>query len=230
MSGNLTRHAPYPSLRDLMDTVKREVKIEINCHAVARIESFNPEKQTVEAKISYTKTYYKKDGDGNLVPYAVAYPLLLDCPAIIIGGGGGSLTFPIANGDECLILFNDRDLDNWVSGSNNSQPEIPTLHSLSDGIALVGLRTYKGEPEEYDMERAVLEYNGAIVAVGKNGKVLVKNTATDLKAAIDSLVTALDTFATSTSTAVIEPTLGPAATALKAALVTVSTNIGNILE
>src|SRR5690348_3603604 len=40
-------------------------------------------------------------------------PKLLDCPVLWQGGGGVTFTFPIAAGDECLIVVASRCIDDW---------------------------------------------------------------------------------------------------------------------
>lgn len=68
----------------------------------------------------------------------VALPLLLDCPVIFPRGGGCTLTFPIAEDDECLVVFSSRCIDAWwSSGGIQVQSEL-RMHDLSDGFALPG--------------------------------------------------------------------------------------------
>lgn len=72
---------------------------------------------------------------------SVALPLLLDCPVIFPCGGGFTLTFPITAGDECLVIFASRCIDAWwQSGGLQPQAEF-RMHDLSDGFALVGVRS-----------------------------------------------------------------------------------------
>lgn len=72
----------------------------------------------------------------------VNMPLLLDCPVYFPSGGGFTLTFPIAVGDECLVVFASRCIDAWFEsgGSANQQAEL-RMHDLSDGFAFVGFRS-----------------------------------------------------------------------------------------
>ena len=71
----------------------------------------------------------------------VSLPLLLDCPVVFPSGGGITLTFPIAEGDECLVVFGSRCIDAWwQNGGVQPQAEI-RMHDLSDGFALVGVRS-----------------------------------------------------------------------------------------
>lgn len=68
-------------------------------------------------------------------------PLLLDCPVQFQQGGGCVLTFPIAAGDECMVVFFARCMDSWwFSGGIQPQAEL-RMHDLSDGVVLVGVRS-----------------------------------------------------------------------------------------
>lgn len=71
----------------------------------------------------------------------VQLPLLINVPVEFMGGGGATLTFPIKPGDEAWIMFSSRNLAQWwQTGRISRQPE-PRMHDLSDGIAIVGLRS-----------------------------------------------------------------------------------------
>lgn len=71
----------------------------------------------------------------------VNMPLLLDVPVIFPNGGGFSLTFPIAAGDEALVVFSSRCIDSWWQlGDIHPQSEL-RMHDLSDGFAIVGPRS-----------------------------------------------------------------------------------------
>ena len=61
-------------------------------------------------------------------------------PVYYPSGGGFTLTFPIAAGDECIVLFNDRQIDNWLATGAGKPPIVGRAHDLSDGLALVGIR------------------------------------------------------------------------------------------
>lgn len=83
--------------------------------------------------------------DGSFVD--VTLPPLLDCPVVFPGGGGVTLTFPLAKGDECLVIFASRCIDNWWQngpGADNqtasTQAEL-RMHSLSDGFCVPGARS-----------------------------------------------------------------------------------------
>lgn len=173
-------------LSDVLDAWKKSIFLELNCHAIATVQSFNSSLQTVTATINYNRTYYQENGSGQMVPVQVPYPVLVDCPVIILGGGSASLTFPISPGDECLILFNDRDIDNWWAGASTGPVATGRLHSFSDGLALVGFR----EVSNYDTSRALLKNSTTGVGVSTS-KVKIYNASTTLNTLLQNLCTAI---------------------------------------
>jgi hypothetical protein len=92
-----------------------------------------------------------KDG----TPTTIQMPVLLDCPILWQGGGGVTGTFPIKADDECLVILASRCIDAWwqqgfQSGPAMNPPDL-RMHSLSDGFALVGLRSL---PREFAVDTA----------------------------------------------------------------------------
>lgn len=89
-------------------------------------------------------------------------PVIQDCPLLFQGGGGVTATFPIKastvtngvsnnDGDECLLIFSARAIDLWfVNGGIQEQVE-PRMHNLSDGFALVGVRSV---PRSFALDRS----------------------------------------------------------------------------
>lgn len=72
---------------------------------------------------------------------AVNLPLCVDVPVAFPGGGDFFLTFPVAAGDECILIFSERAIDNWFAYGGTQQPSEYRLHDLSDAIAVVGLNS-----------------------------------------------------------------------------------------
>jgi hypothetical protein len=118
----------------------------------------------------------------------VPYPVLADCPVMFLGGGVSSLRLPVAKGDPCLVLFNDRDLDNWFTSGNQVMPNSGRSHSLSDGLVIVGFRNKANVLKNFSPDNAELVLgdfklslapDGTAQLVGKNGTTIqVKNDGT----------------------------------------------------
>lgn len=188
-----------PSLKDLLDAHRTNILNSINCHAIATIQSFAQAAvngapnglYTVSATINYSKTYFVKEADGTYQPQQQNYPILVDVPAIILGGGSTYLTFPITVGDQCLILFNDKDLNNWFAGANTGPVATPRSHSLADGIALVGF----AKVPTFDSSHALLSNGNAEVGVPSDAtlaKVRIANNSTTLYTLLAQLITAIE--------------------------------------
>jgi hypothetical protein len=183
-----------PSLKNLLDANNENLMIKFNCHHIAKIESFDSTKQTATATINYQKTFFQFDSATNKYnPVLIPYPSLADCPVIVLGGGPASLTFPIQKGDDCLVLFNDRDMDNWFFGSSTSGVATPRLHSFADGIIIVGLRPLASVLKNYDMTRAVLQNGSTMVGVGAS-KVKVSNSSYSLNGVLQDLFSELESL------------------------------------
>ena len=191
---------PSPSLASLLKAIQSDLALKINCHAVATIQSFsqslgpdgNPNGfYVVTASINYSRTYFTQSG-ANLVPQPQQqdYPLLVDCPAIILGGGSTYLQFPITKGDQCLILFNDRDLNNLFAGAKSGPVASARTHSLADGIALVGF----SHVPSFDMNHALLSNGNAEVGVpasASDAHVRIANDSTTLNTLIGNLISTI---------------------------------------
>lgn len=179
---------PIPDLRALLTGAMQEAMRSFNCHQIGTVQSFDSAKQTATVTINVLRQV----PDLSVQPpvyKAQPYPVLLDVPVFINSGGSGHLTFPITAGDTCLVLFNDRDMDNWFATGNTTTPNTGRVHDLSDGLALVGFRSIANALADFDTSNAVLAY--------KNGKVLVAdklqllNNQTTLTQVMSKLLDAL---------------------------------------
>lgn len=187
----INRKKVDPGLSDLLQLFKKDIFLNMNCHALATVQSFDPDQQTVTATVNYKKVFSEKQPDNTYKNVLVDYPILMDAPVIIMGGGPWKLTFPIAAGDECLILFNDRDMDNWFASGQSLAPATQRLHSFSDGIALIGVNSLSNVLPEgiYDTTRTVIKNytGGAMIGIGET-LVKIANETTTLNTLLQLLI------------------------------------------
>lgn len=199
----------YPEMADVLNMYGAKLSSDLNCHAIATIQSLNTTALTVSAQINYTRTLVAINPlNGTYTFSQVPYPLLSDIPLVIMGGGNASLTFPIQQGDQCLLLFNDRDMDNWFSGARTGPVNSNRLHHLSDAIAIVGL--IPNLPTAYSTTHAILQKGQTKIGVS-DSKVLITNSAgKTLNDILQDLVTAIEnlTVLPGTFTAGITPVTG----------------------
>lgn len=215
-----------PTLMDLLNLQKKQILLAMNCHALATIQSFDKDAQTVTATINYKKSFLQAGADGTYSPVLVDYPILIDIPIIMLFGGMAKLTFPIQAGDTCLVLFNDRDMDNWFQSGQIGGVASGRLHSFSDGIALVGLRSQANVFDSYQDDHAGLSWAEVQVMISES-KVLIQNAAGTLKDVINGLIDIIKSVQTIPAVPGSPLTLDPTSIAQ---LETYKATVGGLLE
>lgn len=118
----------------VLKSVINKVGLELNCVRIGIIQSFNAEDLTAEVLITNKKTIgLNQDGSPQTKDYALIRAKICYCCPY--------MTYPIEQGEECILLFNDRELESWFI-SGQVQPEAYSrMHALTDCIAIVGLRS-----------------------------------------------------------------------------------------
>lgn len=208
-----------PDLNKIFTLKKRECSSELNCMLVGEIVNFSPEDQTADVKINFLKIFANQPsgvslGVSQMVDTPIQYPILSKCPVVVLNGGGGSLQFPIAVGDTCLVMFHDRDMDSWFASGTTTYPNSNRLHDFSDAIVLVGVRSLSNLIQDYvtdhvrlhhgdasldlvDGESAALSTPDSVVAA--EDKVLISVGETTLFEALNNLCDALKSATTTDS-------------------------------
>ena len=144
----MTNQGPIPqvSLRDVLNAERDSAFAAMNKVQIGTIVSYDATKQKAQVQLVNKRVVYNTPMTTSVVPpdpQLLPYPVFVDVPVFVFSGGGSFLSMPIAAGDTCLVLFNDRDLDPWcTNGTTGAAPNSTRMHSLADGIALVGLRPF----------------------------------------------------------------------------------------
>lgn len=183
-STNPNKQVLIPDLAMLIKEIKQDILSSINCVQVGRIESFDETNQTATIQIMLKRI---TDPQNNKV---VSYPILADCPVYFAGGKTSGLLHPVQQSDECLIFFNDRNIDNWFSSGQESIPDNYRMHNLSDGFALVGIKSSPNVINDFD-PLAVKLFNSEAFLKIKTNKIALANTAGDFYTIFNSLMDAL---------------------------------------
>lgn len=169
-----------PGISQLLEDQKADIFANLNCVNIGKIESVNQSDQTVEIQLQIKRLA----ADGT----STAYPILVDCPYFVLQGGGAYIDMPIAAGDRCIVLFNDRCIDDWWDSGNVMDPPVNRKHSLSDGIAIVGINP-KPDALNHDGKKSrVINPDG--IELNGGSKAFV--THAELDAALQTFVTALN--------------------------------------
>lgn len=99
----------------------------------AIVQGVNLAAQTLSVQPAIQGTLSNPDGTTQ----TVNLPLLVDVPIVWPRAGGFALTFPIAVGDEVLVVFGARCIDSWWQSGSVGAPAEARMHDLSDGFAIL---------------------------------------------------------------------------------------------
>lgn len=219
------------SFRDLLNQLRGEIMLDLNCHHVGVINSFDAGTQVGTASIGYQRTkYYLNPQTGNYEQLPENYAQVSG-PCVILSGGSSYLNMPISSGDPCLILFNDRDFDTWYQSQLSQAPtQVPTsrLHAFSDALILVGIRPASAVFSNYDNTRAVISDGNASAGINpSNHKITLKNTtAGNINAILQDILTAIQSL-----TVTCPSGGGPSSVPINASnFASYATKLGELLE
>ena len=131
---------PRQRYADRFETIQTHLdgrQAQIHTSMPGQIVSFNAAKMTATVKPAIQAI--NTQNDGTRVPVTIA--AITDGPVHFPAGGGFTLTFPVKAGDECLIVFNERSIDNWHQHGGQQAPSDHRMHDINDCVVHVGLRS-----------------------------------------------------------------------------------------
>lgn len=141
----ITQTTP-PDLSDVLKRLRRDVAVNMNCVQIGIIEGFDPSDQTATVQIAF-KQVLEERPDGTRI--LQDRPLLLKCPVMHLYGGSAYLSMPITTGDNCIVLFNDREIDNWFVAGGTQTPSTNRAHDIADALVIVGIRSLQNSITNY---------------------------------------------------------------------------------
>lgn len=160
------------SPRDIAD-LKREIFSSLHCALPGLVASFDPETQTAAVQPALRRT--RSAGKGT---EQVELPVIRDVPVFFPGSRDSAITWPVSEGDECLLIFADTDIDSWFDSGDAEEPVSARQHSLPDAFAFVGFRSRQNaleDPEQrtgmFSCEQLALRMaNGLLTGTGTAGQ------------------------------------------------------------
>ena len=129
---------------------------QIHTTTIGVIQSFNPETQTVVVQPAIKKVITSED-QTTIIYTSANHPLLTNVPVVFPGGGDWFMTFPIKEGDECLIFSMERSIGEWMKNGGVQDPSTYKRKlSFKDAIVMVGLNSKASSLPEFNAEQPEL--------------------------------------------------------------------------
>lgn len=126
-----------PSLVEVIkQSVVNQLK-DLHTNIPGIIRMYDSESQTATIAPAIKRVLSTLDGEvEKLTP--IGLPALINVPILFQQSATLCLTMPIEQGDECLIFFSERSIDNWYREGGIQEPSNWRMHDLSDAFAVVG--------------------------------------------------------------------------------------------
>jgi len=176
---------------DIINEAITSVLDQIHTAVPGRIESYD----ATTKKVSVTPLIRKWLADDT----KMAFPVIDSVPVVFPSSEDFILSYPLKQGDGCLILFSERSLEYWLSSSGEFvDPGDPRKFSISDAICIPGLFSF-GKPGKVGTGNEFeLLYKGASIKIDVNGNIKFNGdsktfvTHAELNTALQSFITALN--------------------------------------
>lgn len=149
-----------------------------------RIETYDSAKQKADVKPLLKKRYKAEAADTEL-------PVITDVPVQWTSAAGGDayLHLPAATGDLGMIVFCERSLDAWLSGSGQIvSPSDPRHHHISDAIFIPGMRPFGAPLTNTSSSNAVLQNGQMRVEMAPDGTISIEGASEEFLTIVDSVL------------------------------------------
>ena len=168
---NQLASAPMADLGQTIKNYNLSAMSNLNCMRIAVVEEFYPEDLTVQVRIVNKRTIgTNQDGSPRVRDFAPIYAKVCYCSPFA--------TWEIKKGDECVLLFADREIESWFINGDVNPEGYTRMHDLTDAVALFGVRSI---PNMINILRDCLNiFFGGSGIVLENGKITINATNIDI--------------------------------------------------
>jgi len=151
-----------------------------------RIEEYDPGEQRATVKPLVKRRVLTENGEE----FLEEIPVIPDVPVYFPGVAKFVLTFPVQQGDFCMLIFAERSIDTYLAGDgSDSDPDDFRIHDLTDCVALPGLPPFSKARKRADAsDMVVVHYEGSGAAWFKKNEVHIGAQNASDAASLDSKV------------------------------------------
>lgn len=156
-----------PSLMGVLKVLKENIFDTMCCVKIGYIDSYDYDTR-VSRVIIYNKRVIGLNDKGEHI--LEDYPPLY-CKTLFLGGTNNGMNWNIEQGDECIVFFNDTEIETpWISGQV-SDVKYGRQHNYTDAICLTGFTTLpKATPTDTNLnlysKNGIIKLDGDVVITG----------------------------------------------------------------
>jgi len=156
-----------PSLADVLRGTISDELSGVHVAIPGRVTAYSASRARASVQPLIRRGYTDEAGERQ----SERLPVVVDVPVVFPGSGPYSLKFPIGVGDTVLLVFASASLDKWLAIGGEVDPVDDRRHSLSDAIAIPGLRA---RPHSADPAHAI-EFTATEIRVGGNSGLVTRD-------------------------------------------------------
>lgn len=171
---------------DIMKQVVNYSLTNIHTCLPGEIVSYDYTKQKATVQPLLKKRY----SDGTIQDL----PEITCVPVVFPSGNDFSIHWPLDAGDNVLLLFSERSIDEWLSKGGEVAPLDPRKFDLSDAIAIPGLIPFAETETPHDSTSYNLKIGDARVKITPEGGYCFHGETEELISILDELISDLITF------------------------------------
>lgn len=94
----------------------------------------------------------------------VEFPLIHNVPVIQPSSGGAFIHLPVKQGDNVLLVFSEKSLEEWLQNGKIVTPDDPRQNDLTDAIAITGLSPFIASGVANN-EDVIISYKGSTISI-----------------------------------------------------------------
>lgn len=150
--------ANTPTFTSTLANALQSFGLLLMCCRVGIVQAFYPDDLTADVLISNQKTEgLNADGSQVTREWAPIRAKVCYCSPYD--------TFPVNKGDECLLLFADREIESWFINGNTNPVKHSRMHDETDCLAVFGLRSLPNMIQILEDARHIF-YGGSDIQLG----------------------------------------------------------------
>lgn len=152
------------SANDFFNNLKGSLSEQTNSAMVCKVERFDATKM----KADVLPLINNSDGTKP--------SMLIEVPVMLVKAGGFAIRPPYKKGDIVLVVFIDRDMDNFLRTGDTSTPETSREHSLDDAVVVGSVMPFTEElPSEgaNDLVIGTEDFSSTVI-IRPNGDIVIK--------------------------------------------------------